>query len=214
MIKEYHKIDSIYERDERGRFTSKFASPEFEYLFNNTWVGTEKFHGMNMRIDLKADGVLVQEIGGKTDNAQIPTHLLKRINELIASEPFKQFGLKAEDATNITFYGEGFGHRINKGDLYLGDQVDFILFDVLIDRWWLKREAVTSIANELSILSVPVVFEGNLTEAMDMAKAGFKSTVGTAEAEGLVLTPKVDLFCRNGDRIITKIKYKDFKHLR
>ena len=32
-----------------------------------------------------------------------------------------------------------------------------------------------------------------------------------AKVEGYVGTPLVPLFARNGDRIITKIKYKDFR---
>ena len=216
MIKKYHKIDSVYERGDRGRFTDKFARPEFEYLFNNTWVGTEKFHGVNMRMGLKHDGHLVKDIRGRTDDAQIPPHLLTKMNDLAHSEKFQQWTWSQPIAVhNITLYGEGFGHKIQKeGKLYLGDEVDFILFDVLIDGWWLKREAVDDVANKLGIRSVPVIFEGTLGEAIEKVKDGFDSTIGSARAEGLVLTPKVDLHCRNGERIITKLKEKDFRHLK
>ena len=82
MVKKYHKIDSVYKRGDRGRFTDKFARPEFEYLFNNTWIGTEKIHGVNMRMGLKHDGHLVKDIRGRTDEAQIPPHLLTKMNDL------------------------------------------------------------------------------------------------------------------------------------
>jgi hypothetical protein len=42
-------------------------------------------------------------------------------------------------------------------------------------------------------------------------RGGLKSQWGDFEAEGIVARPKVDLFDRGGNRIICKIKGKDFK---
>lgn len=43
-----------------------------------------------------------------------------------------------------------------------------------------------------------------------MARLGFKSTWGDFQAEGIVARPSVELKNRAGERIITKIKCKDF----
>lgn len=43
-----------------------------------------------------------------------------------------------------------------------------------------------------------------------MVRKGFKSAWGDFTAEGLVGRPLVELKGRDGSRIITKLKYKDF----
>ena len=50
-------------------------------------------------------------------------------------------------------------------------------------------------------------------EAVDVVEGGLTSTFGNFEAEGLVLKPEVELFNRQGHRIITKLKGKDFDRL-
>ena len=88
--------------------------------------------------------------------------------------------------------------------------MDFVLFDVWIDGWWLKREDVEDIAEKLGIGVVPIVGQCSIWDAIGKTEDGFKSDWGDFLAEGLVLKPKVDLFARNGRRIITKMKTKDF----
>ena len=92
-----------------------------------------------------------------------------------------------------------------------GHCVDFSLFDVYIGGIWLERKNVIGIAAKLKIRSVPVVFSGSLIEAANDARDGFQSRVGKRPAEGLVLRPEVELFDRRGERIIAKIKTKDFE---
>ena len=65
-------------------------------------------------------------------------------------------------------FGEGFGAGIQKaGGDYVenGTDVSFIIFDINIDGFDLKRESVNDIASRLGIPSVPVVFHGTLDEA-------------------------------------------------
>ena len=57
-MKEYHKINSIFQRDERGRFTKKYSIPEFEYLKDNIWTGTEKVDGTNIRIMINNENII------------------------------------------------------------------------------------------------------------------------------------------------------------
>ena len=98
---------------------------------------------------------------------------------------------------------------IQKGGKYRSDP-GFILFDIKIGRWWLQEEDVKKIANELEIDMVPLIGCTTLLDAVKYAKCGFKSTFGDFIAEGMVLHPEIQLFARNGERVITKIKYKDF----
>lgn len=211
MSREYHKIHSIFERDSRTKvFTSAYARPEFEYLKDNVWEWTEKIDGTNIRVIWKHDiGVL--SFRGRTDNAQIPAKLIDRLQELFRPDDFDA----RFQESDVVLYGEGFGAGIQKGGKrYLPDSVDFILFDVLVEhggQWWLNRPDVDDVADRFGIKSVSVVGQGPLIDAVAMARGGFRSAFGDFLAEGLVLRPQTQLFCRTGERIITKVKHNDFK---
>ena len=207
IYKEYPKIMSIFKRDENTHYfiDGVFSLPEFEYLKNNFWVWTEKIDGVNMQIDWDRETV---RFGGKTDNAQIPSSLFNKLQEMFTIEKFKRL----YSDMSMCLYGEGYGVKIQSGGKYILDDVNFILFDVLIDGWWLKRESIEDIANKLEIDVVPIVGSGTLMNAVTIIKSrGLKSKWGDFLVEGLVLKPKVELKTRAGDRVITKIKHKDYK---
>lgn len=201
----YHKINSIFKRDEKTKaFTNEFALLEFEYLKDNIWEFTEKIDGTNVRV-IWENGEI--RFGGKTDNAQMPIKLLDKLKLLFTKEKMQLAFPEPEG--KIILYGEGFGAGIQSGGKYNPKEMDFILFDVLIDKWWLNRDAVEDIANKLGIKIVKLIGEGTLKDAIEMTRKGFNSEFGNFIAEGIILRPKVQLFSRNGRRIITKIKYKD-----
>lgn len=79
-----------------------------------------------------------------------------------------------------------------------------------INDWWLQRADVEDVAQKLCLDVVPVIGEGTLYDAIAEAKAGIVSTWGQFQAEGIVARPKTELMARNGQRIITKIKCRDF----
>lgn len=205
-MKEYPKIQSIYKRDEKTHkfIEGGFSLPEFEYLQNNTWVWTEKIDGTNVRVDWDLESV---RFGGRTDNAQMPTFLLTKLQELFPVDLFKEI----YPETAMTLYGEGYGAKIQKGGgNYISNGVDFILFDVWVGNYWLRRRDIEDVANRLMIKIVPIVGTGTLQNAINLVKFGLESTFGDFTAEGLVLKPDVDLYNRMGHRIITKVKGKDF----
>ena len=205
----YAKIQSIYKRDEKTYkfIEGKFSLPEFEYLKDNIWVFTEKINGTNIRVIW--DGMEKVEFRGRTDKAQISTFLLDKLKEMFPIGRFR--GATTQYLPPLCLYGEGYGARIQKGGgKYIPDGISFILFDVKIDKWWLKREDVEEIAKQLEIDAVPIMGEGTLDDAIQMIKKGVESTFGDFLAEGLVLKPKIDLLARSGHRIITKIKHSDF----
>lgn len=203
MIK-YHKINSLFKRDKRGKFTDEFTNEEFEYLFHNSWVGTEKIDGTNISIQ-RINGQI--KICGRTENSQIPTFLYQKMESYIKNIKFNKV---FPDNSDFIIYGEGYGNKIQKvGKEYNPDNVDFIVFDIRINNFWLKRKDVEDICYYLNLDVVPVVFEGNLMEAIKHVKSGFKSKLGELQAEGIVLVPEISLKDRLGNRIITKLKTKD-----
>jgi hypothetical protein len=207
-VKEYHKIQSVFKRDEKTKrfILGDWSLPELEYLKDLSWEWDEKIDGTNIRVHWENGS---RTFGGRTDNASIPATLVKRLEELFPVEKLKaSFG----DST-ATLYGEGFGAKIQSGGSYIPDGQDFILFDVLVGDWWLTRVNVAEIAGSLGLRLTNIVGDGTLPEAINFVKSGFKSIIGTADAEGLVCRPQVQLFNRKGERIIVKVKTKDFRAL-
>jgi hypothetical protein len=207
-VEKYHKIQTVYKRDPKTKHKSlligEYSLPEFEFLAQNNWVGTEKIDGMNIRV--MWDGADV-EFGGRTDKAHIPVTLISKLQSSVYSLSDWQ-GMPP-----MCLYGEGYGARIQKGGGdYIPDGVDFILFDVRCGGFWLKREDVKGIAEKFGLKVAPIVFHGLLEDAVKLAEIGFESQLRTTPPEGMVLTPAVPLLTRAGERIITKIKLKDFEH--
>ncbi len=213
----FPKIHSIYKRTPRGLFIEgDYSVPEVEYLKDCPWEWTEKVDGTNIRIGLEVDegdpdGRRTFYIGGRTERAQIPAKLLDAIAAV---------GLEAKMLANfdgpVCLYGEGYGAKIQKGGgKYRPDQ-SFVLFDVRVGNWWLKRPAVEAVAEDLGIAVVPVVLRGTIADALALVDRpeGVRSAWGDFRAEGLVGRPAVALFSRKGERIIVKLKSKDFDKLR
>jgi hypothetical protein len=208
-MKEYHKIQTVFLRDPDNKYKTllegQFAKPEFEYLKDNTWVFTEKVDGTNIRVMWNGDTIT---FAGKTDRADIPKFLLEELEEMFLGDMFAGWNLPP-----MCLYGEGYGAKIQKGGgNYIPDGCSFILFDVSVDGIWLERANVEDIASKLSIQPVPIICKGSLLAAVDMVKGGFDSVLRGTPPEGLVMKPEVEMFNRRGERIVAKVKMKDFRH--
>lgn len=207
-MKEYHKIQTVYLRDPETKFKTLldgfYSKEEFHFLENNKWAFTEKVDGTNIRIIYNNDEGKIY-IKGKTDKAELHPALFKKLNELFLPKLDVFRGINK----TITLYGEGYGEKVQSGGKYIKGH-DFVLFDVLIGYWWLNRNDVVYMANKFEVSVVPVIGIGTLTEMVELARSGFKSTWGDFIAEGIVARPEVELYNRAGERVITKIKYKDF----
>lgn len=220
MNSEYHKIDSVYLRDPENNWRTfldgQWSRPEFGYLAGLDWVWTEKIDGTNIRVSWckPEPAPPVLQFSGRTNAAHIPAPLVNRLNELFTNEIMDRAFPDLEDGELITLYGEGYGKGIQKGgDLYKPNGVDFILFDVRVGDLWLKRDAVESVARNLGIDIVPVMSAGSLLNAIELVRGGFDSVIAAVNrpAEGLVVRPAIELLDRQGRRIITKIKTRDFQ---
>lgn len=206
---EYHKIQTVYRRNPETKFRAllegEFSLPEFKYLADNEWVFTEKVDGTNIRVIWENGAV---RFAGKTDNAQLHPLLMARLEERFM--PQAQAFIDGFGEMPACLYGEGYGPKIQGGGKYRADN-DFVLFDVKVEPgWWLERDNVEDVAARFGLDVVPIIGRGNLASMVEMTRWGFKSQWGDFIAEGIVARPTVELFARNGNRIITKIKYKDF----
>ena len=223
----YQKINTLFKRDEKKVIIpSQFTCEEFYELKDLKWECTEKIDGTHIHVDIEysTERGLWFSFQGRTDNAVIPSHLLKKLHEIFTEDVImsafnQQFASVGEDETlRMSIYGEGYGMKIQKGGgNYIPNDVGFILFDVKVGQWWLGRENLEDIASKLNVPIVPLIGYMTLQEAIEFVSKGFNSIVSQTKnhkAEGLVLKTRNGLLFRNGQRIITKIKTCDFVDLR
>lgn len=208
-MKPYHKIQTIFKRDPDNRHKTlligQYSMREFSYLAGLPWVMTEKVDGTNVRVVFDGDRVTFK---GKTDNAQMPPALLASL-EATFGEPAMLKAMRVVLPEGACLYGEGYGPGIQNGGKYR-PSASFVMFDVRIGEWWLGRDDVNDIAHRLGLDAVPVVGECDLSGVVRYVQSRPNSLWGEFPAEGVVARPKVELCTRGGERIITKLKVKDF----
>ena len=209
---EYVKIETPFERDVEGTkkvIEGRWRNETVEYLKDNLWVCTEKIDGTNIGIVWDGHEVSFQ---GRTERAQIPPFLANKLTELFGGSENEELFEQKFGSERVILFGEGYGDRVQKGGGKYRSDCSFILFDVYMpDKdLWLKRDAVEDIARAFAVDAVPVIMEGTLTEAIEYVKGKPKSTIGTADMEGLVCRPKVELRDRMNRRVLVKVKVKDF----
>jgi hypothetical protein len=209
-MKEYQKIPGPYVRFTEGPMRNKleeghWISEDVAFLADNRWIWTEKVDGTNIRVHWDGHKVTY---GGRTDNAALPAKLLPALDHLFPEELFEQtFG-----ATEVTLYGEGYGAGIQSGGVYRPD-LSFVMFDVRIGDWWLRRRDVEDVGRKLGVDVVPVVHDGTVHEAISLVRNHELASRWNDqhEPEGLVGVTAVGLLGRDGNRIMLKIKRKDFQ---
>ena len=217
----YPSISTIFKRNPATNYKSllmyEWADPVFAYLQDNEWSFEEKVDGTNIRIMINKDAGGV-ELGGRTDNAQLPAPLVKNLWKLL--DVGTREALVEQFPGGACLYGEGFGRGIQGkiGTAYNRDP-GFTLFDVNVrdekveGGWWLNREAVRGIAAQFGMDFAPIRGVGTLHAMIDIVKSGLVSAYAGEVpfyAEGLIARPLVDLKTHRGDRIIAKLKMVDF----
>lgn len=210
-MREYHKIETVFNRSTDGDkrlIWGDYRNETVEYLADNIWQFTEKIDGTNIRIHWDGHNV---EIGGRTDRAQVPKHLMDYLSATFLTPEVEELFEQTYGEKDVILFGEGYGAKIQNGGEYRSD-VSFILFDVLIGDNWQSREWVEATAKMFSIDVVPIVLEGTIGDGIDYVMQHNNSTIGKAVMEGVVGRPKVEMKDRLGNRIIVKIKWKDFKN--
>lgn len=214
-MREYPKIETLFERQPNFIVTDVLKRPIFGEI--SKWVVTEKVDGTNIRVKC-TKGANVVEIGGRTANAQIPADLVKYLFDTFHADKIANlFDEESDPETSITLFGEGYGAGIQKGAAY-GPTKRFILFDALVEvgpnsrGWWMDDAAVTKFAEKLGIPRVPILGTMSLPEIVTLVKNGFRSVVAEQPmiAEGVVARPTEPLFDRRGERMILKLKLRDY----
>ena len=216
----YHKIQSVYKRDPKTNYKTfldgQYSMPEFEFLCNVEWIWREKVDGTNIRIQFSAalscdEWIPALFFKGKSDKAVLPGQLTAWLEDRRADLLRKMTDMFQSP---VCLYGEGYGGKIQKQSHIYGEQQRFILFDIKIGDQWLQRDDVQAIGDQLELDVVPLVGRGNLFDMIDRVKRGIPSSWNSKyNAEGIVATPALELLSTRGERLITKVKERDFPEL-
>jgi hypothetical protein len=208
-MKKYHKIQSIFKRDEKHRFIlNDYSQPEFEYLKDTKWIFTEKIDGTNTQIAWNSQKL---SFHGKTPEANLSDEILNMFNNQVEKLQ-KLFKIYFPNITDMTIYGETCGGKIQrrKDTKTYSENPIFVVFDINIHGFWLPYHNIIAICDKLHLTIVPYISIGSLTDMLHIAKKGFFSKIGDFLVEGIVARPILELKTSTNERIITKAKYKDF----
>ena len=107
-MREYHKIETLFNRDVEGTkrlIEGSFRDETVEMLAGLDWVWTEKVDGTNIRVFW--DGHKVT-FGGRTDRAQIPADLVTFLNEKFLGSDVEQLFEQQFGDKEVTLYGEAY----------------------------------------------------------------------------------------------------------
>ena len=151
---------------------------------------------------------------GRTDDAQLPFFLSDYLKKVFTHELFeKQF---SPEKREIILFGEGYGKKTqSRGKSYRND-VAFILYDVLIDSWWLNRKDVKDIAKKLQIGCVPDFGIMDTMRAVEFVETEPFSLVSKERMpiEGVVARSHPLMLFRDGIPIMWKLKLHDYQKLK
>jgi len=206
----YPKIWTPFHRDEKNkkvnieRFT-EYSPLYIIYPLINKWDFTEKLDGANISILYSKKEITIR---GRTEKAEPIKEIINFINDKIN---LKYLNEEFEDK-ELIIYGEGFGGKIQRGKSGCLTE-RFIGFDVKVNGKWLSSKNAFEIIQKAGFETVPFLFTSSLKEAVEFVKKGFfsKASEIPVQAEGLIGRTSEPLITPNGDRLILKLKTKDFE---
>jgi len=233
---EYPKIETVFNRDEKFKvIEGELRLPEFGNVKN--WYVTEKIDGTNVRVIYQpvyeTTGFISKEFKemeilfrGRTDKAELHSNLTKYLEQTFTIEKLGEIFPESEEFPmypSVILFGEGYGPKIQKGGNYRKD-ISLRLFDVYVKDqshpfggWWLEPENINDIAMKLDVQIAPPLGIMTMDEAVEYVKSRKHSIVASLDRgnpdyqmEGIVARTKPLMFTRKGERIVWKLKVKDF----
>lgn len=212
MFKEYHKIETPYIRAEDGSkklIEGVFRNPWVEQCKDLIWVFTEKVDGTNIRVYW--DGHKFT-LGGRTEKSNIPSKLVEWFNTTFCNNEMEELFEQKFGDKEVILFGEGYGAGIQAvGKEYLADTNDFIMFDAMVNGQYVNNEDSMQIAESLGLKHAPVIYTGTIENCVDLIKTNPQSRLGSCTMEGVVGRLPLNMYDGRGNRMIVKIKCRDFE---
>lgn len=181
------------------------------------WVPMFQENNIKMYASEKIDGTSVGIVWdgerisfvGHTDKSQFNPKYLEYLNDTFGTPAFESVIEEIFGEKPVTIYGEGISKAYNQN--YGFPDGNFIMYDIANpNNTFYNREAVKEIAKKLDLI-YPAETLMTIDEAINYVKHKPMSKLdSTVPMEGLVLRPTTELYTNNGDRVICKIKVRDF----
>lgn len=208
-----------------------WSKPEFEMLKNIDWVWTLKIDGTSIMLQWRGDKFTLDNVKGHTDKSQLNERTKKYFEETFCTPEAESVFESLYGEQNVNIYGEFCSKDMNQN--YGHEEGIFYPFDVQNadnNKWW-DRTAVAKFAEAFNLIEVPVMLKGNIDKVIKWVKVAKQSwnkdrsrirydtengmfdvynPLGDYDIEGLVGRLPYELLDGNGERIITKVKCKDF----
>ena len=202
---ENKKKDPKYQNGRQSFIIGDYASEEFGNI--KKWHVDEKVDGTNIRIFYNDNKI---SFAGRTSQAQLPPKLLKYLQDHFTIDRMKSCFPNTEE---LIIFGEGYGPKIQAGGGNYRKEVGFILFDIRIGRWWLKREDIELLGQNLEIPVVPSLGIMSEEEIIDLVKSKPLSKCSEIDhvMEGVVCRSAPLMLYRNGNPVKFKLKCIEFR---
>ena len=210
MAHNFQKIKAPFLRDGPNDRLVNVNKPAFKWLEafgpDQMFWASEKIDGTS--VGLKWDGERISFIG-HTDKSQFCPRYLEYLQNRFGTPEFESCVEAIFGDRPVTIYGEGISKDYNVH--YGFPDGEFIMYDIQFDSgFYAERQFVWKVAEKLAI-KVPFEEKMTLQSAIDFVKTRPQSKLDSKnKMEGLVLRPLVELYDNHGERLITKIKVKDF----
>ena len=210
MAHNFQKIKAPFLRDGPNDRLVNVNKPAFKWLEafgpNQMFWASEKIDGTS--VGLKWDGERISFVG-HTDKSQFCPRYLEYLQNRFGTPEFESCVEAIFGDRPVTIYGEGISKDYNVH--YGFPDGEFIMYDIQFDsELYAERQFVWEVAEKLAI-KVPFETKMTLLDAVDFVKTRPQSKLNSEnKMEGLVLRPLVELYDNHGERLITKVKVKDF----
>lgn len=219
----YPKIETLFRRGADFKVdTKQVRCPQFTAV--DRWVVEEKCDGMNIQVHMMDPGYGLIEgaeqitreviIQGRTPNANFRPGWMDYLKSIFTA-PLAEALFKSElhPGHKVTLFGELMGPKIN-GNPHGLTELEFRGFDVLVNGVrWMERDRLNQVLHHFKIKGAPLVGSCQFAFAIIewVQRKSFESMVSkNGYFEGVVCRPARELQTQKGDRLIWKLKTKDF----
>ena len=206
----YKRVPDIFTYSKGKVEEGQYASEAVRFTKDLPWVCTEKIDGMTVCIEWDGNQA---SFSRNHIGKRLPKHLLEMLHDKFstsrAEERFKfNFPLG-----KVVFYAVAYGGDIGDTAEKYGPGLTYSLIDVYMParNQWLNRTAVETVGARFGVRVVPKILHEPLEMAVIKMKEHPVSKINmNTPMEGLVCHPFVELRDCYGERIIVKLKAKDF----
>lgn len=198
-----HKSRRLLRPSECGNDFDCYRDPLLYQLSLVGWHFKRKLDGQNMRVFWDGEQALWN---GKSDNFTCKSNLTDYMNQTFLEEIFEEkFGRDCK----VVLFGEHMGPGVQGNELKL-ENPEFVLYDVNINGYW---QGVSNIKEIATYFGIKTCYDYMGDDVCEDSLENLITRVADGEFkawEGIVATPAVE--CRNqrGDRMIVKIKNRDY----